>query len=66
MPNILKKIRNLLPYFLLIGIYFFFVNLEANKENKANSNNTKKLEDNNSRATDESFRLRIPVIPFNQ
>ena len=29
--TIIKNIRNLFPYFLLIAVYFFFVNIEARK-----------------------------------
>ncbi len=63
----LKKIRNLLPYFFLISIYFLFVNLEARKEN----NNTQFSEENLNNAPNdksvsekEQLRLAIPVIPY--
>ena len=32
----IKNIKNLLPYLLLIAIYFFFVNLEAGRDKEAN------------------------------
>ena len=35
----IKNIKNLLPYLLLIAIYFFFVNLEARKDNETNRTN---------------------------
>jgi len=63
---ILKKIRNQLPYLLLIAIYFFFVNLEARKE----TNNTKNIEkkvmfnDLQPNVVDRQRRVAIPVIPF--
>ena len=63
---ILKKIRNQLPYLLLIAIYFFFVNLEARKE----TNNTKNIEkkvmfkDLQPNVDDRQRRVAIPVIPF--
>ena len=46
---ILKKIRNQLPYLLLVVIYFFFVNLEARKYNeniRTNENEAKLIEEN--------------------
>ncbi len=64
----LKKSRNLLPYFIIIAIYFFFINLEARKHNNEKlliekMNNTK---DNQSNLNDKNLRLKIPVIPYNQ
>ena len=66
--TILKKIRNLLPYLLLIVIYFFFVNLEARKEskNKLDSDNAKIFKDDKSSNDQEDLRIKIPVIPYNQ
>ena len=64
--NMLKNIRSLLPYFILVAIYFFFINLEARKQNneeiifeKQNNPNLNKpsLNDNN-------VRIKIPVIPY--
>ena len=66
--KILKNLKNLLPYFLLIAIYFFFVNLEARKEN-VNIRDTKNeniLSDDKSSFDGENLRMRIPVIPFEQ
>ena len=62
----LKKIKNLLPYFFLIGIYFFFVNLEARKDKDYNRNirNDNNLSDNKSITEDEQLRITIPVIPY--
>ena len=63
-----KNIRNLLPYFLLIFIYFFFVNLEAKKDNKKNiiqeKDNT--LIDDNYKIERNDMRIKIPVIPYNE
>ena len=72
MKSLFKNIKNLLPYLLLIAIYFFFVNFEArrNQENYPDNNNSKvekdltskdKLYNNNS-----SIRISIPVIPYSQ
>ena len=65
---ILKNLRNLLPYFILIAIYFFFINLEARKQNKEKliieelNNSTV----NKSRVNNKNVRLEIPVIPYEQ
>ena len=63
---ILKKIRNQLPYLLLIVIYFFFVNLEARKETKNTNNIEKKVmfKDLQPNVDDRQRRVAIPVIPF--
>ncbi len=65
---ILKNIRNLIPYFLLIFIYFFFVNLEARNDmdKVRNSEKENSLEDNKSKIGDKKLRIEIPVIPYNQ
>ena len=63
---IIKNIRNLLPYFTLIAIYFFFVNLEARK-GKKNILNTEKediMTNSKSSVKDKEFRIIIPVIPY--
>ena len=64
--TILRNIRNLLPYFFLISIYFFFINLEATKE-KNNTRNTEyknKTIENKSNSLDNEMRIIIPVIPY--
>ena len=63
---ILKKIRNQLPYLLLIAIYFFFVNLEARKETNNTKNIEKKVMSNDLQpnVVDRQRRVAIPVIPF--
>ena len=64
--TILKNIRNLLPYFFLISIYFFFINLEATKE-KNNNRDTEyknKTIENKSNSLDNEMRIIIPVIPY--
>ena len=64
----LKNIKNLLPYFLLIAIYFFFVNLEAskNKENNQKSEKEKILSEDSSIYNMKNLRIEIPVIPYNE
>tara|TARA_B100000579_G_C22699236_1_gene788942 strand:+ start:781 stop:996 length:216 start_codon:yes stop_codon:yes gene_type:complete len=66
--KLLKEMKNLFPYFILIAIYFFFVNLEARKENKSNINYKKEniiLNDSSSTSVG-NFRMKIPVIPYNE
>ena len=65
---IIKNLKNLLPYLLLIAIYFFFVNLEARNEKKTNSikDNEYILIDNESSQKYKHQRIKIPVIPYKQ
>ncbi len=64
---IFKNIRNLIPYLLLIATYFFFVNIEASKENKKiqyKEDNVNQLPRETSIDDKEHVRLSIPVIPY--
>ncbi len=65
---VLKNIRNNLPYFLLIAIYFFFVNIEAGKEkdNDRNAQKEKVSSNDKSRINQKRIRINIPVIPYKQ
>ena len=63
---IVTNIKNLIPYLLLIAIYFFFVNLEAKKD-KNNIPSTQKenfLPDEKSSTDDSKLKITIPVIPY--
>jgi len=64
----INNIKNLLPYLLLIAIYFFLINLEAGKDNK--SNRTIEYEsimtDDESSEQNKQERINIPVIPYKQ
>ena len=64
----IKNIKNLLPYLLLIAIYFFFVNLEAGKNKKTNRTNENEsiLPDEKSTEQYKHQRIKIPVIPYRQ
>ena len=64
----IKNIKNLLPYLLLIAIYFFFVNLEAGRDKKTNrtSDNESMLIDEKSTEQYKQQRIKIPVIPYKQ
>tara|TARA_Y100001968_G_scaffold16591_1_gene13200 strand:- start:1947 stop:2174 length:228 start_codon:yes stop_codon:yes gene_type:complete len=63
---ILKNIKNLLPYFILIGIYFFFISLEVNKEKNINNVIEKeyKLPKSKVIIEENKFRINIPVVPY--
>ena len=64
----IKNIKNLLPYLLLIAIYFFFVDLEARKDNetiRTNENEAKLIEEKSSEQN-KQLRIKIPVIPYKQ
>ena len=63
----LKNIRNLIPYVLLVAVYFFFVNLEARKEKNNNQNPVNKdtMSNYKSSIDDKNHRIEIPVIPYN-
>ena len=65
--TLLKNFKNLLPYFLLIALYFFFINLETRKEKINNKiiEIEKKLADDKSMGYDkEQLRIAIPVVPY--
>ena len=66
--NVLKYIKNIIPYFILIAIYFFFVNLEAKKEFEENKNIDKKrnLRMDKLSVDDTQIKITIPVIPFKE
>ena len=64
----IKKIKNLLPYLLLIAIYFFFINLEAGKDKKTNRSkeNESMLIEEKSTKQYKQQRIKIPVIQYKQ
>ena len=64
----IKNIKNLLPYLLLIAIYFLFVNLEAGKDKKTNRTNENEsmLIEEKSTEQNKQQRIKIPVIPYKQ
>ena len=61
-----KKLRNLIPYLILIAIYFFFINLEARKIDNEKSITERKNNstENKSIINDKNVKLKIPVIPY--
>ncbi len=65
-PETIKNIKNLLPYLMLIAIYFFFVNLEAVKDKKTNRTNENEsmLIEEKSAEQYKPQRIKIPIIPY--
>tara|TARA_B100000965_G_scaffold345163_1_gene315778 strand:- start:113 stop:331 length:219 start_codon:yes stop_codon:yes gene_type:complete len=72
MKSIFTKIKNLIPYLLLITTYFFFVNIEAKHDEKENTNSIKiiaideKSKEKESDGNDNNKRISIPVIPYRE
>ena len=66
--EIIKNIKNLFPYLLIIAIYFFFFNLEAGKNIKTNRTNENEylLTDDESSNHNKQQRIKIPVIPYKE
>ena len=64
----INNIKNLLPYLLLIAIYFFFVNLEAGRDKETNRRNENEslLIEEKSTEKNKQQRIKIPVIPYKQ
>jgi len=66
---LLKNLKDLLPYFLLIALYFFFINLETRKEkinNKIIDIEKKITDDKSIRNDKQQLRITIPVVPYKQ
>ena len=64
---LLKNLKNVLPYFLIIGLYFFFIILETRKEqinNKIIQVDKKLADDKSMRYEKEQLRIAIPVVPY--
>ncbi|WP_413390461.1 hypothetical protein [Prochlorococcus marinus] len=64
---LLKNFKNLLPYFLLIALYFLFINLETRKEKINNKiiEIEKQIVDNKYMGNNkEQLRIAIPVVPY--
>ena len=65
---LLKNLKNLVPYFLLIAVYFFFINLEAKKDINNNRTiiNENKMPINKFKLDNNQMRIEIPVIPYEE
>ena len=69
MKKLFLNIKNITSYLLLIAIYFIFINIEARNdlyETKSINQKKKSIEYNNKSINDDSIKISIPVIPFNQ
>ena len=68
MKSIFLSIKNLIPYLILVVIYFFFVNIEAKKtyniKKRTEIEKYKKLNESNKNNIDSL--IIIPVIPYNE
>ena len=70
MMAVLRNIKNLIPYLILISIYFLFINIEARntqfRQQKINRINESDNEDTsfNSDIEHSNIRISIPVIPY--
>ena len=70
MKSLFINIKNLLPYLLLVAIYFFFVNIEARNNVNRYEKNSKVIKKNNNtndaNSADNNYneRIAIPVLPF--
>ena len=66
---LLKNFKNLLPYLLLIALYFFFINLETRKEkinNKIIEIEKQVVEDKSIGNDKKKLRIAIPVVPYKE
>ena len=66
---LLKNFKNLLPYFLLIAIYFFFINLETRKEkinNKIIEIEKQLVEDKSIGNDKNKLRIAIQDVPYKE
>ena len=66
---LLRNFKNLFPYFLLIALYFFFINLETRKEkinNKIIEMEKQLVEDKSTGYDKKKLRIAIPVVPYKE
>ena len=64
---LIKNIKNLFPYFFLISIYFFFINLEARKDTSKKNTEIENFNlDNTNSNLQNKLRITIPVVPYNE
>tara|TARA_Y100001968_G_scaffold329526_1_gene379069 strand:- start:2846 stop:3076 length:231 start_codon:yes stop_codon:yes gene_type:complete len=70
MKSLLLLVKNNLPYFLIIAIYFFLINLETKKENINKeiiiNENELPYESKTKNEDKKYLRIQIPVIPYNE
>ena len=66
---IIKNIKTLIPYFLLIALYFFFINLETIEEQKNKSKIKSESQTNEKKSSVDNIkqiRVSIPVLPYRE
>ena len=66
---IIKNIKSLIPYLLLIALYFFFINLETIEEQKNKSiiKSLSQIKEKESYVDDKKqIRISIPVFPYRE
>ena len=72
MKSLLLNIKNSIPYFILISIYFIFINIEAKNNQNNYLNNNKlvgqenKLQEEDSEVFGKKHTISIPIIPYKQ
>ena len=66
--SVFTSIKDLLPYLLLISIYFFFINIEARNEKDKNYKKgiDNELKNDKINIQDSNLRLKIPILPYNK
>ena len=70
MKSLFINLKNLLPYILLVAIYFFFVNIEARNDQNRNQQRSKNIDNSKvnevlkSGINQNNKRIAIPVIPY--
>ena len=66
--DLIKNIRNTVPYLILILIYFLFINIEAKKDKNSQEiiENEYRSPDGKSNLEDKVMKIEIPVIPFKE
>ena len=66
LKNILLNIKSAVPYLCIIFIYFFFINIQARKEDKSIQPQDKQI--NNTKNGGDNFvlnkKVSIPVFPY--
>ena len=66
MKSLILNIKNLVPYLILILVYFYFINIEALKNKRFDINNVinKDLKVDNIDIDKTNLRKSIPILPY--
>ena len=71
MKSLLSNLKDSLPYIILIGIYFIFINISERRITKGSTNreinefNIDIMKDNTDILVNE-IKIKIPVIPYQE